>query len=920
MIVSLERFARGLASRTRRLKSRQRLQPATDQSSLFTSLEVQRLGRAEALLRPDVKWLAVSTASRAPTLAAQLQSLEFLARAGELHLARSYAVGVLFGGGNGSDEPSDDLSDEDYSILVEAQLRAGHINDHETGRRLHVLVRGLISSIPDAPASPDPLGQIAARFRRLVPSRPMLSVQDLRRFLTQLKRAYVHLIGPDIITALQVLSDPAVKLTREQLDLTFELLDDWGLVEPGYALLLMRLLGPYPVEQRFLRDRQSEVRDLFGPQSAGRIARVFNGDPSFVDDFDIGETFAQTLLAAFEGLAFALAAESAADVHQALIKVFLRDPALVDFLPWRDILQVVEQVSLSSPQALFVTMLMRKRSVQQLHRVIAWRIGDGGFIGDTTRFVLANRKPDILGMFARLRDLPPPAAEALARAILEPQIFEKIVGAFLSRPALGELASAGDNVHLMRIDAIREARRRQLIAPLFARVEMDAEREKAKLHHLEMNLRLGRVRIPHEAISAATAATMSGLPLELIDSGVSAQPNDDVVQRAAAYIAQGVAAQVLFDSPVSINQGLSNNLRHGIVVPRILRAFDDSLHLAHLSRDEMPQWQEAKLSMYFGGDAAEIIAFRESVNDTLKNLQEDLLVVRRDDSLDVQLRSQIEHIVSGRLVQGSDHETLIAAEICAAVEDEVREFLATAARTLTEVTLPALLEKLSGLRWTTKGREVAFTKMYLDSLETTLSQAAEEVATWIAIADRDEALPFRLDDLVNLELRTSVLNDWRRLKVDTRCIDTRRPAESRPLLDGRYFELFQSIVHNLISNSYKYSGLENRTQIMISLSYSGDQLRIRCANDIAPDHVAKLQREHDATARHASSTATTGRDKDKLSGFIKIRGAFVLSMDRSPSIVIPPIAERRQAFVVEIVIKSPPEIFHVASQDSDRRG
>lgn len=914
--VQLDRFTRGLSSRAAVLIDRVS-SPLENgaRASLFSALEAQKVAGAKGW-RADIRWLAVSASAHASSLAAQTRQLQMLAPASELGFSTCYAMGALFTGEAPPPEQLEAASDEDYSVLVESCMRAGLLEGDpalpEVRRRSADFIRTVRPSAPLRSAPPG--AKIAYRFRRFGDTHPPRSISDLKGYLSAVKRSSVHLIGPDVVSALQALIDPSRKLTAVQLDLAFALFRDWNLRPAAYSLLFLRLLGAYPEEKDYVAAQFDKIIDTLSSTAAATLGRLIAGQPKPRAAWEDLRGFDSALLATLERVGFGLLSNSAIDTQCAIVDLFCLDATFVEFLPWSRILDVVDVASDISLEALFTTMLMRSKAVQSLSPRVAVAVGTGAFIGDLTQFVLADRKSDILGMFGRLKSLPEAAARELTLAILEPQVFDKLVGAFAGRPALGEMISAGDNVHLMRVDAIHHARRRSLISRRYAEAQLAEEAARAKLHHLENSMLSGRVRIPWDSIRKATKIQMEGLPLELIGSRDASTAEDEVVDRAAAFIAAGVCQQILFDSPVSINQALSNNLRHGIVVPRILRAFSDALQFLEPSRRQVPEWEEQSLAVHFGDDASAVIRMREYANAVLNEFQDDRLKVVVGGSVETELRARIETISRDFLRKPAQ-----VAEFDRAISDEteavVRGYLAEAGGTLATSVLDDILQRLRETRSTTNADSRSTIQAYLESLETNLHNAVEEVRRWIAIAEPDEAVPFTFDELVNLELRTAVLSNWRRLKVTSQCEDHRTEnVPSSPLqITGLYFGLFQEIVHNLISNSYKYSGLSFRTNIKLTLTYTPKEMIIRCLNDVAPSRLDEIFENFHATVLCARSTVTKNADKDRLSGFLKIRRAFASAMDRNVTINILPLSERRRRFGVEIILRNPPEIWHAGS-------
>lgn len=910
--ISLDRYGKGLAVRLRGAQRRATTWRYTESTSLFMALERQRKAGPTVRWRVDTRWLAVSAATRMSGLSRQVRTLRLLSSVEDLEFATCYAVGALFGGSCPNTSQLEHVSDEDYSILIESCMRAGALEENSTLLEMRRLTRDFIGQIAHgAPRNASPFAQVAARFRAPEELRPDL-ISTFTRQLQTIKRTQVHIVGPDVVSSLQALIDPGTNLSAHQLRCMFDLFDDWELTGPAFGILALRALGPFAEERAFMTARLESLSATLGPAISASLHRLLTDHVFSPADDGEPADYPTRILNALERIAFALKTRSAPDINSALVKLYAIDPQIVDFLPWNRIFDVVDVAQNLTINALFATMLMRSPSVQARSRRVAIGVGDGAFIGDLTQFVLQQKRPEILSIFDEVKKLPSVPARALAHAILEPAIFERLVGAFATRPALGSMASAGDNIHLMRIDAIRYANRRRLVPKPYATAEIAEEASRARIHLLESEMRLGRVRIPWDAIKSATKTRAEELPLDILKSEDGENGSEEVIARAAEFIAEGVSRHILFDSPVSINEALSNNLRHGIVVPRILRAFDDAIQTVYpQTRTDLPRWDQEHLKTYFGPDTARIIQLRAATNLRLKAFQDAYLALAHEGELDSRLRSRIKDICRVALYERPSLDA-IEHKISDATEEEVRTFLAAAAAELRENVLGELLRKLQGITAALESSASATTRHFLETLETNFQTAVDDVAAWTAIAERTETAPFTLEELVNLELRTAVLKDWRRLTVGSRCVDRRYSRNGNVSLpiEGKYFALLQDVLHNLISNSFKYSGLSTRTEISLSLTWAPEQMVIRCRNNIADSHLPRIIESFSETVRRASNDVERGADRDTLSGFLKIRRAFYRAIDKKVTINILPVTERRRRFAVEIIVRDPPEIWH----------
>lgn len=275
--ISLDRYGKGLAVRLRGARSRATVWRYTDSSSLFMALEHQRKAAPAVRWRIDTRWLAVSAASRMSGLSRQVQTLRLLSSVEDLDLATCYAVGALFGGSCPPASQLEQVSDEDYSVLIESCMRASALDDGPELREMRKLARDFIGQIAHGAARTEtPYAEIAGRLRATIEAKDDLMMSFARQ-LQSIKRSQVHIVGPDIISSLQALIDPATRLTAHHLRCMFDLFEDWDIVGPAFAILALRAIGPFEDEKAFLSERLESVSATLGAGTAARLHRLLSG-------------------------------------------------------------------------------------------------------------------------------------------------------------------------------------------------------------------------------------------------------------------------------------------------------------------------------------------------------------------------------------------------------------------------------------------------------------------------------------------------------------------------------------------------------------------------------------------------------------------------------------------------------------------
>jgi hypothetical protein len=920
--ISVERLIEGLESRSRAIARKPVPVERDTVWSIFKTFEAHRLADdIPADANVDRRWFAVFAASTANNLARQRQVLESVADPGDLAFTVAYGIGYLLTEPPADPGESEFSSSEDYSIIAESAAFAipALRNLPDVRDALDRFIEGFPPGHADSQTAA--ILQLCGRFNFIAPTPASVSLAAFQNFLTELKRSSLHLVGPDVITFLQVLMDPAVRFERGQIDAGFSLLTRWGIAQPALLLLLPRLLGNYPVESEWVRERV-ERWDWSRDKTIGAVLRaLLDPDAERPKAGALRSAYDSGMLAALLRLRSALARRSAHDAADAVAAVYAVDPALIFFLPWDRIIPIVQQIQMTTPAAAFTAMLTSGKAFQRAYHSVWLRLGKGALIASLTSMVPGDAKAELdATLFTRLRELPPPVASALTEAILAPDMFDRLIGATLAPRVLEGLLDQELTFSLLRIEALRMAEELKLVSRQFAEEQINHETDQTRLKTFETRMRSGRVHIPWATVRDGIETLLSGLPIELIAAQVQPAHDSTASARIVAYFGDNFARYVLREAGESINQALSNNLRHGFIVPRILRAFDDALQATTPApRRTLPKWDLASLKPGFESPsrdpgpaqfiATELIAIRKWVDDTLREFQDQSLAVTPKGTLERRLSEAVAAVLDAHLNQETTSPEALQREIEATTETVVSEALRAASEQLTSEVRPLIMSRVHALkeRMSTSAHHRAFN--YLDSLEVCLSDAFEEVGEWIKIAPSVEELgPFKLHEVVKFELASMYYANWRNLKVEAVCLERGWPDDSL-LIKGSYFQLFQDVIHNLLANAFNHSGLGLRTTVILQLDNSKESLILRCENTLArPKLATVLKRQSDIQERARRPLDATAAE-DKLSGFLKIRRAYLSCFGRESTISSKIIQRPVPQFIAEVALDSPPEIW-----------
>lgn len=799
------------------------------------------------------------------------------------------------------------LPDEEFSIVIESFCRFGRISSDLPDNVVDQVVeisRGFIKSILSTFSILNKSGYVSLERDPIA--------QNALEIFSEFKRRALGYAGPDIASAFQFLAEPALSPSSDELKAMRSLAIDWGLEAAFDSLLFARIMQPRDVERVF-------VRENFGTLVQGRRAslelasdlkRIVGDDtaPRFTTRRRmISRLHRQVYLAA--RLSVALDRGDRSEIYATVIDIFCFDRGLVKFLDWARITAAVRRSYDVTVESAFVTMLLNEPDVKANHAKAALSMGKGAFIGDITALlrVGGQQKEDLGKILGYIKNLPGPAAQAMTQAVLSRDIVERLAAALVRRSSQRRPGlSSGDSVYIsfLRVAALKDAASRSLLPRAVVTTEVDSEIQQVRYNYFQARMRVGRVRVPWSDIkSAAKRILEETAPIGLLKTLAAKDAAEEVIPRLVQFIAEKLNTYILYDGPVSIDHALSDNLRHGIVLPRFLKTFDDALQTIS-RRHALAGWESDQLRSIFSVNSEAILSFRDFVSDRVKAFVDGDLVVQPKgelhnsvltgitSALDVYFRSEVKK-------RSIKPETRVArvAERC------VRSALKDAGRKLSDDIRRKIMTELRALRADCKKTGHTQTKEFLDCLETNLHGAIEEVRQWIGVADQTgDVIPFTLKDVVDLELLTTQFNVLKRLKVKVDQELTKADGQTIEnfAIQGKYLAAFESIVHNLMSNAFKYSGAGLQSDVSFQLKLNSNKLFVRAENKISATNVADVIKNYSRTVALARKMIGPEVRQDKQSGFQKIRSALTREFSADPTINIPPPSERNRLFVVEI--------------------
>lgn len=867
--------------------------------------------------RKNRSYFSISAAVNSNNLRAQHLVLESIADPVDLDLVSLLAVGFVNYEYSGGLNDFEGVPDDEFSIIAESmsrfspeRLESGNYirNLREMSGDFIVELFSIFDShfLPATTSAAVTFAPVAERSLEL---------------FSKFKRETLDIAGPDIATVFQLISDPTARPSKEKFAAMRELADDWGVTQAFDSLLFARILGDCPAGKSFILEKILPTM-LSSRNRAAPDLEILLDKPvtPHLSRRTLRMTYIQRQLAITSRLKFAIDRGNAASIFDCVVRVFCFDRGIIKFLDWPRITAAIRRYFVVTPQSTFVTMLLSRADIKRLHPRASLSMGKGAFIGDLTALLASGsgQRQGLNRLLGLIKGLPVQAATALTFAVLDRSIIERLAAALTPRSGWLNDFTPGESaqISMLRISALRDAGVRRLISDAAVAKEIESEVELMRFNYFQSRMRIGRVRIPWTEIKAATRTIVNQTaPIELVESLVSQEIRREVIPRLVKFLTDSITDHILYNAPVSIDHALSNNLRHGIVVPRFLRAFDDALQTV-MRRRTLSVWDEKELRQIFHDDSEFILRYREFVSDEIKIFVEEQLTVSPAGQLDPKIRQEISTKIS-QYFEGdtSKKGRRLETNVAKTAEKLIKGALVGAGRKLNEEKRKALFTEFKAVRKSTKNTTNSTTKDFLDSLETNLHEALEEVRQWIGVSDEEgDAIAFKISEVIKLELLTTHLNEWKKLKVTSEEVFVKSDGStvSKFSIEGKYLELFEAVIHNLASNAFAHSGDGLKTNLKFIFKLEQDKIFIRAENLISQLKIEDVIAGHRNTVALSRKQIGPEARQDKKSGFQKIRASFAQVFDAEPTINIPPPSDKNRLFVVEITVSPIPRLTYDA--------
>ena len=200
----------------------------------------------------------------------------------------------------------------------------------------------------------------------------------------------------------------------------------------------------------------------------------------------------------------------------------------------------------------------------------------------------------------------------------------------------------------------------------------------------------------------------------------------------------------------------------------------------------------------------------------------------------------------------------------------------------------------------------AIPTVFFDSLQDELTESGTEIRNWIKVVVVDSDFEdFAITDLVNVELNLLYLSKPGEMNVSCRHLvhlaDGTHQKIDSVIVRGKYFEPINEIVHNLISNAVKHSGMGMRTHLMMDFIIDGQDILIVARNNMTPEALIDATRTFEQAIALSRGELIT-EALDNLSGFQKISRVCYERSRINPEIKIQKLTRTTRTYTVTVKI------------------
>ena len=734
------------------------------------------------------------------------------------------------------------FNDEQFSVLIQTLYLNDCIQDPSTKQVLHTELSEFLAVLFESAAGLSKLSistfndfqQFAIRLGAPA-SGSIRTFSQFVDFIGLAKNSLVHVLGPDLFTALQQACDPDLTLTAKLALWSFNLCREWNCGDLYVQLLLVRAgrnaeldLEPIRAVMNIVPESNIQAWALYAAWQSNEVKR---------QDGSAAPTEALALSCEMRDAVSKVDPERLVDM---LLKLYNSDPSLTDWLDWDSVYQLLrysrkqEGLKISA-----VHYLMGQPFVGRKFPVVVVSEGDGAFESSLRTFIGKLEGKSLDALSTNLKELSGNSRELLVQAILSPDTAQMLsIMLQYDPPWAKKLTKARALAYDVPASALRSGlastfAKHKLIDSNFARGIIEEEKSRLRVAYLQGRRLDGLVHVDWDRLGEQLDAEFTG-QISLVKR-MLAEPNlgnsKSYFQKVVVSLAERIAAFILVEAPDNLKITISDSLRHGQLTNRFYSAFDSAVSQAAGG----PVDATALIAQLTSQNLERnnwFVGLRHELQVMIKTFNVDCLSVWEPAGLKNAAVMCIERIIPQLLESpnGASVSTEAVSNCLPDIERLLRSFF-QAARTELSTRIQTYLGYVKDLTDNPSVESVALSgpankvldkHRFVLALRDYLAEAAAEAIPWIALTEsREEPEAFQLNDVVQLCLLNHRSSGTRQASVEV-IVSERRVDQgvvvlaTAPLLQGRYFDLFETVTKNLLANAFSHSGLGLHTRITIA--------------------------------------------------------------------------------------------------------
>jgi hypothetical protein len=887
------------------------------------------VGKQAAKLSADITDVEiVILALRLKTQVDQHRLFDRLRGTSSFETLRVLALGEEFCG-----EPIDrvalvSLSDIDFS-LANASVISGILQSNRRARFVKVIKEALAKHLGESSeARPEDCKSLAIKLRKLRVDAEVHSLSSLSDVFYLLKQSNWSLFGSDVLVLMQALSDATWILSSEQLSILMPLTTMWEIDSIASQLVLLRSINQYNAESEYENTYKRELlANSAFPVALQELIERRQWDEGlrriYIQSTDPIECATLFSLQFYEFL-------RSGEFNRLLVLIrdqYERDPSSLQFLNW-DVFHELAPIDWGRQYLLniLLSVILLSPQISSRFESIEFSYGEGFVTNQLINYAkfLQSQNRGLFAFARSISNLREKARSFIAAFVLQKSVIEVYAFAFRDKPlssklniSTADISAADLEVCHARIRLAFLFRENKTLAADYCDRIIAEESAFRKMYRFQEVFRNSRIRIDWKYLEMEMADTLNvdfGFVFKALRTkGPIAEGSTASIM--ATIVAQRLCELTLFDSATSLERALSNNLRHGVVIPRFLRVFTDAISNQTSSKPLSGQTNSAWYKATFSLAGQRLFELEEEIVSLISDYQEDWLKVDRDGPFYIQLVQNVSATILRRLARGHAFKfDELLNDLIVVKRTAISGVLEQSRRELNERVRPKVDSLVSVASIDVSGLDDKGSREFLDSLAINLDQAFKQVSGWISLVDFEDSQSneFDIGDLIDEESNTFVISDRSKARIKYECYD-RRGSRSIKLKDikvsGRAFELFDQIIHNSLSNARKRSGLRNETDILVRVTRGENDLTIWTSNNFARGQLVAMKRHQRRAKKTVAKVAERAKTRKRGGlesykeggyGFLKVIHASEQLLGNAPIFNFPPMNDETSQFIVEI--------------------